>query len=176
MASVIAVDVDDVCLDLMPNWIKKYNFEYDDSLTKDDILDWNISKFVKEEAKERIYSYVKDDEIFLSASPIKNSLETILWLKEKHRIVYVTANDPLNCKFKWLLDNGFIESVDDLVVAYDKNLIKSSILIDDKYGNVVNRTGGWLFNQPWNKQYNFKNRVDNWLDIKEKIQKGIIKL
>lgn len=176
MVAIIAVDVDDVCLDLVTNWIEKYNVDYGDTLTKDQVTDWDITSFVKNEYRDAMLSYIRDDEIFLSATPIKNALETILWLKNKFRVIYVTANDPLNCKFKWLLDNGFIEGVDDLIIAYDKSLILSSILIDDKYENVKDRDGGWLFSQPWNKKYNFKNRVENWIDIKNKIQKGTIKL
>ena len=174
--AIIGVDVDDVCLDLMSRWLSKYNYEFNDTVRVRDILGWDIHNFIKPEAHQRIYEYIEDDELFLSAKPVIGSLEVISWLKRHHRIIYITAHDPLNCKFTWLLNNGFIDSVDDLVVAYDKYLIKSTILIDDKYENVNHRDGGWLFTRPWNKKYDFKNRVKNWYDIKSKVRKGIIKL
>jgi 5'(3')-deoxyribonucleotidase len=173
---IIAVDVDDVCLDLVTNWVKKFNKDYQKNFKKEIITDWDIGQFLSPLEKINFFEYIKDDEVYLTADPVDNALDTILWLKEKYRIIYITAVDPQNCKFKWLLDHGFIEDEKDLVIAYDKNLIKSAILIDDKYENVKERNGGWLFSQPWNEKYKFKNRITSWANFKEKITKGIIRL
>jgi 5'(3')-deoxyribonucleotidase len=177
MIAVIGIDVDDVCLNLVDNWLSKYNKDFNDNLEKNAITDWNIHNFVKEEAQKKFYEYIQDGELFLESEPVQNSLEVISWIKAKHyRVVYVTANDPANCKFEWLLQHKFLNKIDDLVVAYDKNLIKTDILIDDRFENICDRSGGWLFSQPWNKKYNFKNRVNDWIDVKNKIEKGIIRL
>ena len=176
MKPVIAVDIDDVCLNLIENWIRRYNEDFDDNLKKEDIKDWSIHVFVKKEAKDAIYEYVQSDEVFLEAEPVENSYKVITLLKKWSRVIYVTANDPMNCKFKWLLEHGFISSIKDFVVAYDKSLIKSDILIDDNFNNVKNRKGGWLFEQPWNLKYKFENRVKSWTDIQRKIENGTIRL
>lgn len=172
--AIIAVDVDDVCLDLVTGWIKKYNKEYGKNIKKETMTDWDFNKFLGKGERERFFQYIEDDEVFLEAKPIENALSIINWLKNDHRVIYVTANDPKNCKFSWLLKHGFINHIEDLVVAYDKGLILSNILIDDRYENVKDRNGGWLFSQPWNKKYNFKNRVNNWLHFKELIEGGQI--
>ena len=175
MAFTIGVDCDDVVLDLVENWIKLYNKDFNHNLKKESITDWSISKFVKRAAKKHIYSYIEKGEVFSTSKPVPNALETIQWLKELgHRVIYITANDPENVKFKWLLDNNFIDDIDDFVVAYDKSLILSDFLIDDRWENVKDRHGGILYSQPWNLKYEFENRVDNWQDFKEKFEKGLI--
>lgn len=173
---IIAVDCDDVCLDLITNWVKKFNEDHQKNFKKETITDWDIGQFLTKSEKENFFKYIEDDEVYLTSSPVEGALDTILWLKEKYRVIYITAVDPQNCKFKWLLDHGFIEDESDLVVAYDKNLIRSSLLIDDKYENVVDRENAWLYSQPWNEKYDFENRVSDWADIRNKIQKGVIRI
>ena len=53
----IILDVDDVVLNLVPNWLKLYNRDFNDNLTKEQITEWNITKFIKPEAKYSIYQY-----------------------------------------------------------------------------------------------------------------------
>jgi len=40
---IIAVDVDDVIIDLVPMWLHFYNNDYKDNLSKNDITDWQVN-------------------------------------------------------------------------------------------------------------------------------------
>lgn len=164
---LIAVDVDDVVLDLVDNWVSTYNNDFNDNLKKEEILDWDISRFVHPLAKIRIYEYLENGLVFNNSKPVVGALKSINILKSLgYRIIYVTASNPDDVKFDWLLRNGFIEERDDFVVTRDKSLIRASILIDDNYDNVTSFLGkGILMNQPWNMKFHWKYRITNWDDF-----------
>ena len=174
MKNIIAIDVDDTVLDLMSTWLSIYNEDYNDNLTRDKITDWNISQFVKPEAQEAIYDYIVFPDVFYGSAPIPNALEGVNLLKSlDYRIIYVTANNPEGCKYSWLLEKGFIDNHEDFVHALDKSLICCDYMIDDNYDNIINTWGyGILFSQPWNLQYDYHPRANNWKDLIEEIQNG----
>jgi 5'(3')-deoxyribonucleotidase len=164
----IAVDVDDVCLSLVGGeWLRRYNIDYKDTLQKEDITDWDISKFVKPECGGRIYSYLKDGGMFMRADMIGSALWGVSKLKfEGHRVIFVTALDVEGAKLLWLKTHKFLEDKSDLVVCYDKSLVRANILIDDKYENVKSFVGrGILFSQPWNARFTDVERVNGWNNL-----------
>jgi 5'(3')-deoxyribonucleotidase len=157
----IALDIDDVCLDLMETWLWMYNHDFDDHLKREQIIDWSISNFVKPVAKIAIYQYIEKPDVFDMSEPIDGALESVEKLRSLgHRIIFVTANNPKNIKYTWLCRYGFLTDNKDFVQAYDKSLIIADYLVDDRYDNVVSFNGqGVLINQPWNQQYDYPYRV-----------------
>ena len=163
---VVGLDVDDVTLSLIPNWLSLYNSEFNDNLTPEDITDWDISKFVKPEAKQKIYQYIAEPEVFRTAKPVEGALQSVQYLKSKgFRVIYVSASNPDGSKEAWLKEHGFLEDKKDFVQAYDKGLIHCDFLVDDKCENVVDARGlGILFTRPWNQFKNWAFRANNWKD------------
>jgi 5'-nucleotidase len=141
---IIACDVDGVIADLFASWLSKYNHDYDDHLTPDKIIDWDISKFVKPECGKKIFDYLHDGDLYDEVPVIEGSRESICELLGMgHRVVYVTTcvkkmTDP---KWNWLERHGFLprgrHNQDDLVVAADKTLVDANLLIDDRAQTVV---------------------------------------
>lgn len=164
---LIGVDVDDVVLNLMDNWLSIYNHDFNDNLKKEQVTDWDVSRFVHPLAKTRIYEYLENGLIFSNSKPVEGALNGIHILKSLgYRIIYITATNPSDIKFEWLSRNGFIDESDDFVVAKDKSLIRASMLIDDNYDNVSSFLGiGVLMNQPWNAKFRWSRRIDNWDDF-----------
>lgn len=173
---VVALDVDDVCLELMENWLKFYNHDFNDFLTSNDITAWDIGKFVKPNARKYIYRYIEEPEVFLTAHPVEGALQGVKILKSAgFRVVYVTANNPEKAKETWLMDNGFMEDRSDFYQAYDKSLIHADFLLDDKYDNVVSfKYGvGCLFSRPTNQHYLHHNRVNSWPEFIKLVKKKV---
>jgi 5'(3')-deoxyribonucleotidase len=171
---IVALDVDDVCLDLINTLLVLYNRDFQDTLKRDDITDWTLANFVKDEAKNIIYKYFDKPYVFSIAPPVEGSLEGIGKLRNMgFRIIFITANNPEGIKEKWLFDHGFMEDHKDFYQAYDKSLIHANILLDDKYQNARDfRYGeGWLLTRPWNKKYEYSPRISNWDDFISKIEK-----
>jgi 5'(3')-deoxyribonucleotidase len=168
---IIGIDLDDVCIDMMSTWIRFYNRDFSDNLTKDIIEDWDISKYVKPEAKTAIYDYINKPEVFLESKPVLGALDYIKYLRTLgHRIIYITANNPMNCKQQWLEKWGFLDDMKNFIQCYDKSLISVDALLDDRYENCRDSQGtGWLLTQPWNRGYDYPLRVKDWTDFIRKI-------
>jgi len=169
---IVALDVDDVVLDLVPNWIRIYNRDFNNSVKEEDIHSWDIGAIARPEDREAMYEYCNNVEIFDTAPPVINALEGVNLIKSLgHRVIYATANNPFGCKLPWLIKHKFLDSKDDLVTAYDKSLILADYLIDDKYENVLAfKRKAYLFSQPWNEGLAFQSRVLNWKNIISKIK------
>ena len=168
------MDVDDVLIDLVGTWMKYYNRDFNDNVTKFDIKEWNIAKAVKPEAKEAIYDYIHDGKIFTQSPLIKGATEGVRLIKEAgYRVVYVTAGDSKNAKEERLKKEGFLTDDRDFVAAKDKTLIRGDYMLDDSMDNIKSFKGkGWLMTRPWNKAYNYPFRVKNWEEAIEKIENG----
>jgi len=161
---IFAVDCDDVLIDLMSEWIYRHNKDFDSNLKKEDITDWDISKFSHPSCGKNIYKYIEDPSIYDYCKPIENSLKGIEHLRTLGRVIFVTSWNVgiAGRKYTWLKDHGYIDSINDYFEAHDKNMIKFNCLIDDGPHNFPNLYSGFLFTQPWNKNFNHYRRINNW--------------
>lgn len=164
---IIACDIDGVLLDLMPQWVKMYNEDYNDNLTPADILGWSVHKYIKKECGRKIYDYIEKPEVFEQSLPIPHSLNCIENLcYAGHKVVYVTANNPFDVKTKWLEKHDYPFSIDDLIVCRDKSYIHCDFMVDDYIKNVETSRGtGILFTQQHNKQYDWSPRANDWHEV-----------
>ena len=174
---IIAVDFDDVIVDLIPTWLDMYNVDYDDQLKSEDITDWDISKFVKSECGKMIYEYLDLPNLYDDVNIVSGALDGIDKLREVgYRIVFVTSTNIAQNgqKLKWLQNNHFLPKERysrDYVEATDKSLIRCNIIIDDKLENCDHPTAmGLLFDRPHNQNFDtagYENiiRVYDWEDI-----------
>lgn len=165
---VFGCDIDDCIADLVPTWINKYNVEYNDILDKSMINEWNISKFIKSEAKEKFYNYLTPA-LYDDIKPITGSLDAIKRIKKAGiRVIFITTFNVQHPgrKYKWLLDYGFLKKTDipqDYIETTQKQLVLTTWLLDDNFDNIKSFRGkGLLFNQPWNQKFYWQHRFDNW--------------
>lgn len=166
---IVGIDVDDVVADLLPVWISKYNIDYGDSLHPSRITDWDMVQFVKPQCGKHIYDYLEDPTLYEDIEPIENSLWGVNVLRELgFRLAFITASTSghSGIKRKWLKNYMFLESNSEYYEAYDKSLIASDYLIDDRDLNVINAYGqGIIFDHPHNQTLQGYPRVYNWEDI-----------
>lgn len=170
--NIILLDVDDVIANLIDSWLSTYNTYSGDNLKPENILDWDISKFVPCEYKTFIYEILHDPQLYDKVKPVNGSLEGVNRLITKgFRIVYLTSPiiETAGVKFNWLLKNKFPIKLEDYIEANDKSLIFGDFMIDDGIHNIEKTRAGdaLLFSQPWNKNYEGAIRVNNWNEILE---------
>lgn len=179
----ILCDVDEVINNLVEKILVEYNKQYNDSLTLNDITDWEVKKFIKPEC-ENIFTEFGTDEFLSSLELQPKAKEVIGKLMAKYNFYFVTSTYPdhVRVKDEWLkrsipqYDSGM------LVVCRDKHLVHGDILIDDCIGNfTLDHTKdspvkyNFIFDKPWNRSVqedNTKNfRVHGWDEIYELIDK-----
>lgn len=176
---IIAVDVDDVCADLVPAWLDRYNLEYDDCLTRESCTEWDLTKIVKPECGAAIYDYLKDPQLYDFVEPIDGARTGVAALRRaNHQVVFVTSCGydaqtvaaSAGAKLEWLQRYGFLprdaSAAKHYIIASDKSRIRADILIDDRPLNVDTFWGrGLLFDQPHNRTAApLRVRVMNWFD------------
>lgn len=139
---IIAVDVDDVCANLIKEWLKRYNAQWNDNLQISDITDWSIHKFTKPECGNKMYHILGEPDLYDHVEAFPEALSAIQALRKMGRVIFVTscAMNTMDRKFRWLQRKGFLpnnhEAVKDFVACTDKWLINADILIDDAVHNV----------------------------------------
>lgn len=178
---IIAVDVDGVCADLHYEWLRRYNAEYNDTLTINGIHQWEMTLAVKPECGKSIYKYLSQPDLYENVPLIPGAIEGVRALREKgYRVVFVTSctKGMTDQKWGWLERHGFLEAGSrgnaDLVVAHDKSLINANLLIDDYDGNFTGWNGyGILFSAPYNVSFETPAnivRAEHWGEAVELVQ------
>lgn len=173
----IAMDVDDVCAKLQEAWLAQYNKDWDDDLKSEDILTWEIEKYVKPQCNYQIFHYLDDPHLYDKVQPYPGALDGVRKLRKMgYRVVFVTSCPIVTSarKFFWLKEHGFAPTEKD----YDENRKKSRLnlpyMLDDRYENVKEfKQKGILFTRPWNKNYTWSNRVSDWDEAVEKFREEI---
>ncbi|MFB5759001.1 5' nucleotidase, NT5C type [Paenibacillus medicaginis] len=171
MKEILAVDQDNVIADLVAEWVRRYNEDYNDNLKPEDINAWNWSHLCKPECGDKIYEYMDDPTLFESLSVIENSQEVLKELNYTYGIYIVTSPFNLNNivpKYKWLKKHFSFLDEDKFVFTRDKSIIAADYLIDDKPKNLENFRGKkMLFTAPHNSNEDRFYRVNNWEEIRE---------
>lgn len=168
-----ALDFDSVLADTMVIWVKEYNERYHTAITKNDIYAWDISKILPISTGEisKLFNYVwkyRWEEI-PPCEPNQNSIIEKIH-KSGFRISILTRRERPTVSYvaRWL-DHHDIFS-DDLIFIYDsmsKSEYPFDFLLDDSPVNLIDITEpkvGLLFDQPWNKDFQWPLRVKSLQD------------
>lgn len=170
----IAIDLDSVLADTMLIWVEEFNKRSNSSIIKDDVISWDISKILNISISEvsDIFTYIWDSlwkKIPATEPCIGN---TVTELHDKGlRISILTKRyrSSVGNVIKWL-DYHKIHC-DDLLFVYDdapKTNYPFDILVDDapiNFSQLFPPRMGILFNQPWNKNFEWPTRVDTLSDV-----------
>lgn len=180
----IAVDIDDVLIDLLGSWCECLNVKYNLNISADDISEWDMSKFYPMLTKDQIYDPIHRDSFWKSVSPKPYAAHYLKKLIDDGFQIYLcTATDYRNiqAKYEYVIDKYFpFIQWSHVIVAYNKQMIKADVLIDD---GVHNLEGGEfikvLMTAPHNKNYNAAEngmyRANDWREAYEIIhQRGIV--
>ena len=169
---IIGIDVDDLSLDLIPEWLKRCNQKYGTNYTPEQITQWEISELVS--CGDKIFEFLSDQDLYDNINPIEGALEGIAKLKGMgHRCVFVTAGNHKG-KYLRLKQLGFLDREEDYVEARDKSLILTDVLIDDRPFNLWQFKGKYtiLFTRPaWGRDEDIKYQAKNWKEIVSIIKK-----
>ncbi|HEY8140048.1 MAG TPA: hypothetical protein VIE86_03090 [Nitrososphaera sp.] len=168
-ARTVAIDVDSVLADVMLTWTDEYSKQSKKPVTKKDIVEWDIPTILPITA-DKVYlhfSHVWKNrwrEIPPTEPDIGKVTERIH--RKGYRISIITKRERPTAAYvaMWLDLHGI--HADELLFIYDtipKSSYPFDVLIDDAPMNlldVVSPKSAILFNQPWNKKFEWPVRVD----------------
>lgn len=172
---IIGIDMDDTLYDFVSLVLDRYNNEYNDNVTVDDIKEWDIHQFLKPECKN-VFSFV-DDGLFENITIEEDAKEFVERLfTKKHEVYFVTAGHPKTIQARdRLLKKSFKKfNSENLIMCRQKNLLHLDILIDDcaDYfsSDLLYRYDCFLKVQPWNKSAKLPVRIfkfEKFQDLKK---------
>lgn len=152
----ILVDIDGVIFNTQETLLSFLNNRYDTNYALSDITsyDW-FDKTFKDP-----WGFMEKPEFWYAVNTDSNAIKHITkWIQEGHIVKIVTASHFHHGIFakmnKLKRDFGGVIRDEDIIVCYNKNMIKGDLLIDDcfdnakKFGMTANQ---WavLYSQPWN--------------------------
>ena len=165
----LAIDLDSVLADTMVVWAEEFNKRNNSSITKDNIVSWDISETLEISIDEvsDIFTYIwnKRWQDIPSTEPFIGNIVSKLHSKG-FRISILTKRyrSSVSNVIKWL-DLHKIHC-DDLLFVYDdtpKTYYPFDILVDDapiNFNELLYPRMGILFNQPWNKNFSWPLRIN----------------
>ncbi|HET8856561.1 MAG TPA: hypothetical protein VFM28_03440 [Nitrososphaeraceae archaeon] len=174
MDKTVAIDLDSVLADVLITWINEYNRLKNANIAKEDIIVWDIHTIlpITEAESESLFSFIwkyrwkdipttqKDIGKIIERLKSENYRTSIITKRERKTIPYV---------YNWLEANGI--HCDELICVFDstpKSIYPFDILIDDAPQNIIDiklPKKGILFNQPWNKNFDWPLRINLLSDI-----------
>jgi 5'(3')-deoxyribonucleotidase len=143
---IIAVDADGVVCDLHTEWYRRYNRDYNDTLTLERVVGWGLHEFVKPECGKDIYKYLSDPDLYDYIQPVAGAVEGVAALRALgHELVFVTAcvYGMTDQKARWFerfglcaLNDGGRALPKDFFPTGNKNRVDAHLLIDDGAHNI----------------------------------------
>lgn len=160
----IICDVDGVVAALHDEWYRRYNKDYDDNLTLERVLSWDLHKYVKPECGKKVYDYLHQSDLYDNIQPLPDALWGITRLRELgHEVLFATSCTfgMADQKAEWMVRNGFCTRhghllPEDFVPITPKHWLSGDLIIDDAAHTVqrwVQGKGGRaiLFEYPHNQ-------------------------
>ena len=177
----ILVDFDDTLNNFLDVWVEYLNETHGTTVKKEDIKEWDITKAFPTINVQDIFSPLRTEEFWERVKPLPGAVEYLQKLiDDGHNVCIVTASHPetVTVKLNSVLFKYFpYLSYKNVIVAYQKHLIKGQIIIDDSVDNILGgfRYLGLLMDAPHNASCDVINledgptdgviRVNNWEEI-----------
>ena len=166
----VAIDIDSVLADVMLVWTDEYNKRNKAQITKEEIANWDIPTILPISTDQiyRYFTYIwkyRWREIPPTESKIAEVIRRIHLKGYRISIISKRERPTVPYVARWL--DFYRIYTDDLLFIYDgvpKANYPFDILIDDAPKNLVDiiaPKSAILFNQPWNKNFNWPVRVDS---------------
>jgi 5'(3')-deoxyribonucleotidase len=179
---VILIDMDNVAANLMKKWLDVYNQRYGDTLTGDQIMNWQIDMHATKCDPADFYGIIGEPGFFADLDVMPDAVAVASRLKDAgHELYFVTAtpyNNPTGGydKCNWVQQHFPFIGRDGVIQAHKKHMVIGDLLFDDSPKNLKDFPGtkvamDWNFNK--NVQVNY--RVTGWLEF-EKVVHQLVNL
>jgi len=168
----ICVDMDEVMADAVAEHLLRYNRDYNDAITKDDLRGKWLWDVVSPSHHPRLDEYLRSDDFFDVLDVMADSQRVLQELQRRYEVFIATAAmevpTSFNAKYRWLGRHFPFISPAHMVYCGDKGILRADYLIDDNPRQLQRFIGeGILYDAPHNAMVTGYRRVRNWLEIEE---------
>jgi 5'(3')-deoxyribonucleotidase len=168
----IAVDMDEVLADALAELIRRYNEDFGERLTKQDLDGRWMWDAVPSTRHDRLLGYLHSVDFFEDLPVIPESQRVVERLNASAEVFIATAAmefpNSFTPKYRWLERHFPFLSPTRFVFCGDKSILYADYLIDDMPRHFERFAGkGVLFTAAHNAKITAPLRVNNWLEVEE---------
>lgn len=172
----IAIDMDETIADSLTEHIRRYNAEFAERITADDLYGKHLEEFVSSDRSDAVTRMIRDELFFDCLGVIDEAQQVVAELAREHEVFIVSAAmeipESFSAKHRWLRRHFPFISAQNIVFCGEKGIIDADYLIDDEARHFNNfRGAGILFSAPHKLNETAYERVANWQDIRKKFLK-----
>lgn len=169
---IICVDMDEVIADALGEHIQRYNHDFDENLTAQDLHGRWIWEYVPPDRLDHLERYIRSDDFFGNLSVFPHSQRVLERLQERYEVYIATAAmevpTSFTAKFDWLKEHFPFIRPSHIVFCGDKGILRGDFLIDDNPRQLRRFQGeGILYNAPANAFVTGFRRVGDWLEVEK---------
>jgi 5'(3')-deoxyribonucleotidase len=174
----IAIDMDEVIADALGEHLLRYNREFPETLTRDDLHGRWLWDAVPPHRVRDLERYMLSDDFFRVLPVMPEAQRVVERLQSRYNVFIATAAMEVPTsfmqKFHWLAENFPFIPTTNIVFCGSKGILYADYLIDDnprqlrlfqqgKIGDTPRE--GILFTSPANVNVTGFRRVNDWLDV-----------
>jgi 5'-nucleotidase len=168
----ICVDMDEVMADTLSEHLRRYNQEFDEQMTTDDLAGkglWEVTPF---DRQLQLRAFLDAEDFFEDLPLMPGSQEVLKRLSSQYEIFIATqamaVPNSLGPKYRWLQRHFPFIPPTHYVFCGNKSILRAEFLIDDMPRNLRLFDGhGLLFTAPHNLTVEGFTRVDDWQEVDE---------
>jgi 5'(3')-deoxyribonucleotidase len=176
----ICVDMDEVIADALGEHLIRYNRDFSETLTLDDLHGRRLWQAVPADRLAIIDNYLRDDDFFRVLRVMPHAQRVLQRLQSRYEIFIASAAmevpTSFAAKYDWLAEHFPFIPTSNIVFCGNKSILRANYLIDDNPRQLAmfqdNQNGapireGILYTSPANIHIAGYRRVDNWLAVEE---------
>jgi 5'(3')-deoxyribonucleotidase len=166
----IAVDMDEVIADALGEHLRRYNRDFNEALTEDQLTGRKLWEVVQSDRHDALEAYLRSEDFFAVLGVMPQAQRVMRALQERYQVFIATAAmevpTSFTPKYKWLAEHFPFIPPQHIVFCGDKNIIRADYLIDDNPRQLRRFEGqGILYTAHHNVDVTGFRRVNNWLDV-----------
>ena len=168
----ICVDMDEVMADTLSEHLRRYNQEYDEALTPDDLAGKNLWEITPIDRQQQLRAFLDAEDFFEDLPLMPASQQVLKDLTRRFEVFVATAAmsvpNSFGAKYRWLQRHFPFIPPTHYVFCGNKNILRADYLIDDLPRNLQRFEGqGLLYTAPHNLAFTGFPRANNWQEVAE---------
>lgn len=178
-SKIVLVDIDDTIWDLAEAWIDWLNNKYNRSIKCEDCKTFGIQELYPDLTYEQAFEPLFSDSFWDLVKPKKDAQVVIPKLQELGYIVKLVSSSrfrEVGSKLPKVLEHFPTLTEKDVIICYDKWLVRGDYLIDDNIVNMSYRKHPVLIKAWHNRNISVDSpviKVDTWDDVLSILEKEI---
>ena len=162
--------MDEVMADTLAEHLRRYNQEFDEALTSEDLAGKNLWEITPIDRQEQLRAFLDAEDFFEDLPLMPGAQEVLRHLVSRFEVFVATAAmsvpNSFGAKYRWLQRHFSFIPPTHYVFCGNKCILRADYLIDDLPRNLLRFEGqGLLFTAPHNVGLAGYTRVNDWQEV-----------